>query len=304
MIHTQIMGIRSYRNIKLGIQAFKQKARKWCMVGIACWMSACSVDIPSDVIQPEEMENLLYDYHLMQAFSSELSSTDKYKRKLYEEYIFRKHRVTEEEFDSSLVWYMRNTKELNEIYDRLNERLTKEKAHWTALTNPNEREHEATPAGDTVNIWREYGLYRLDDTEWSNKLTFQIPSDSNFHVRDSFVWNLTLSPIGKLQNHATMGMSLLFKNDSTIGLSQELTQSGKHSLSITTDSAYQIKDIIGFLYVHHRDSVHTCDSLNKPSHTPLLISEISLMRYHRKDSLNLSAKNDSISPIDTDTIIK
>lgn len=302
MILTQIMRIRSYRNIKPRIQAFKQKARKWCIVGIACWMSACSVDIPSDVIQPEEMEQLLYDYHLMQAFSSELSSTDKYKRELYEKYIFQKHGVTEEEFDSSLVWYMRNTKELNEIYDRLNDRLTKEKAHWTALTNPNEREHEATPAGDTVNIWREYGLYRLDNTEWSNKLTFQIPSDSNFHVRDSFAWNLTLSPIGQLQSHATMGMSLLFKNDSTIGLSQELTQPGKHSLSITTDSAYQIKEIVGFLYVHRKDSVFACDSLNNSFHTPLLISDISLMRYHRKDTLDLSAKSDSISPIDTDTI--
>lgn len=271
------------------------------MVGIACWMSACTIEIPSDVIQPKEMENLLYDYHLMQALSTELSSNDRYKRKLYEEYIFQKHRVTEEEFDSSLAWYMRHTKELDEIYDRLSERLTKEKEYWTVLTNPNEREHEATPAGDSVNIWREYRLYRLDETEWANKLTFQIPTDSNFQVRDSFVWNITLSPIGELRHYSTLGMSLQFTNDSAIGVSREINQPGNYSLSLTTDSTFQLKEIVGFLYVQRKDSVQSCDSLNSFSHTPLLISDISLMRYHRTDTLNLSAKKDSVLQINADT---
>ena len=70
---------------------------------LTCYLlAACTVGVPSNVIQPQKMENLLYDYHLMQSMANELTSSEQYKRKLYEQYVFDKHQVSEAQFDSSL----------------------------------------------------------------------------------------------------------------------------------------------------------------------------------------------------------
>lgn len=45
--------------------------------------------IPSDVIQPEVMEPLLYDYHLATTLSSDLVYTENYKKDAYLNYVFK-----------------------------------------------------------------------------------------------------------------------------------------------------------------------------------------------------------------------
>ena len=82
-------------------------------------LAGCGKQIPSDIIQPAEMENLLYDYHLGTTLQGELPHTESYKKEAYAEYVFRKHGVTEAEFDSSMVWYSRHGEELAAIYDNL-----------------------------------------------------------------------------------------------------------------------------------------------------------------------------------------
>lgn len=48
---------------------------------------------------------------------------ENYKKALYVEAVFKKYGTTEEVFDSSMVWYTRNTKILSEIYEKVNKRL-------------------------------------------------------------------------------------------------------------------------------------------------------------------------------------
>ena len=79
------------------------------LVLLAGGMFACGKKIPSDIIQPEAMENLLYDYHLASTLGNNLSGSETKKRKAYYDYVFQKHQVTEAEFDSSMVWYTRHT---------------------------------------------------------------------------------------------------------------------------------------------------------------------------------------------------
>ena len=37
---------------------------------------SCSVKMPEDIMPPEKMEEVLYDYHMIQAMSATLSSSD------------------------------------------------------------------------------------------------------------------------------------------------------------------------------------------------------------------------------------
>ena len=75
-------------------------------------LTGCNKKIPRDIIQPSEMKELLYDYHLANVMSNEVGGNKDYEQKLYALYMFDKHGVTKEKFDSSMVWYTRNPKHL------------------------------------------------------------------------------------------------------------------------------------------------------------------------------------------------
>ncbi|MBR3895487.1 MAG: DUF4296 domain-containing protein [Bacteroidaceae bacterium] len=275
-------------------QMFKEiKHTVWCLVAIVC-LSACTVEIPSYVIQPQEMEDLLYDYHLMQAMAGDLKSSEGYKRKQYEQYVFDKHHVTEAEFDTSLTWYMRHTKELEAIYKNLNDRFSTTKEKLAAHIPPYERTNRITKAGDTVNVWDDFRMARLTVSPLTNKLNFVLPTDSNYHKRDAFEWKLNAHFLGDTAlTRAIMGLTLIYDKD-TVGSSCVINQTGSYSLSLTNDSNYQLKEIHGHVYYYNRDKERlgeasaTMDSLPEFSVLPvadLILSDIAIMRYHRPETV-------------------
>ncbi len=248
---------------------------------------SCTVKIPSDVIQPNEMKELLYDYHLMQALSGELSTAERYKAKLYEQYVFEKHGVTEAEFDSSLAWYMRNTIELEAIYKELNSRMTKEKEWYITQRTPNSEKEKITEAGDSVNIWRERRLYRLTTLPLVNRMKFVIPSDSNFHANDSLIWSLTTLFIGdSIRSQAIMSLSITLDNDSIVGRHKMITHNDRYNLSYANDSTRKIRDVSGYVY-HYPKYYNVKDTVIPESRSDdsytLIVSNIDLVRIHRKN---------------------
>ena len=86
----------------------------------------CGKKVPDDIIQPDEMEDLLYDYHIVSSMVNDLPYSENYKKGAYLKYVFQKHRVDEANFDSSMVWYTRHTEELATIYQNLQKRYTDE----------------------------------------------------------------------------------------------------------------------------------------------------------------------------------
>ena len=67
---------------------------------------ACKPSIPSEYIQPDDLEDILYDYHLGLAMSRQNGGSNAdYNRSLYFQSVLKKYGVTEAEFDSSLVYY-------------------------------------------------------------------------------------------------------------------------------------------------------------------------------------------------------
>ena len=92
-------------------------------------LAGCGKEIPSDIIQPSEMESLLYDYHLATTMGNDLPYGETYKKEAYLDYVFDKHHVTEAEFDSSMVWYTRHTYHLVTIYENVQKRFEEDEKH-------------------------------------------------------------------------------------------------------------------------------------------------------------------------------
>lgn len=241
--------------------------------------TGCGKSESDEVIPPAKMEKVLYDYHLTLGLSSKLSSSEDHKKQAYKNYLFKKYNITSAQFDSSMVWYTRNSQELSKIYQKLDKRFSREK---TKLNNLLQERHIdiAIQPGDTVNIWHYYPVYWLTDAPLNNKFIFSMKADDNFWVKDAFCWNADvtfLSP-GKV----TMGFNIRFNNDSVIGKTIAL-KSGANFLYVQADTINEIKDINGFIYAE-KDSVHQTPSV--------LISNLSLMKFHQGKENTVPKDND------------
>lgn len=254
----------------------------WTLLLSAALLVGCGKQIPTEVIQPDKMENILYDYHLSISMSNNLSYSDNYQKEAYKNYVFQKHRVTEAEFDSSMVWYTRHTQELAAIYKRLGERFRNEKKQMQTLLAQRENKPAVSQPGDTVDVWYDRTVYWLTDAPLTNKVTFEIPTDSNFKAKDAFLWSVDYTFLSDGGRKAVVGFNLMFNNDSVAGRVQEITRSGVQSLYIKPDSAFAIKSVNGFIY-------YADDSLRTPG---LIVNKITLTRYHEPvDSVAVAAKD-------------
>lgn len=249
-------------------------------------LTACQVKRPKYVLSDAKMENVLYDYHIAQAMGEELPYTEKYKRLLYIESVFKKQGIAQADFDSSMVWFARNPEVLAKIYEKVNLRLKAERNAINHLIAIRDNKPKESLPGDSIDVWIWKHLYRLTGMPLNNKILFTLPSDTNFHARDTLRWNVRF----RFHNGAPdslhapfMAMQIKYGNDSVITDALRVKDTGLETITLFADTLGKIEEIRGFIYY----------PLQKSSR-PLLIEHVSLMRYHAVDSIPHAAK-DSLS---------
>ena len=253
---------------------------RWTIIACLALLTSCGKEIPDEIIQPSKMERVLYDYHLTLGMSENSKNTEKEARK---NYIFQKHGITSAEFDSSMVWYTRESKELMSIYENLNKRFKREYEHVERLLESREEANTRSFAsGDTVDIWMKEDILWFTKAPLNNRLTFEIKADSTFHPRDAFNWNMNYYFMA--EGEAIMGLNVIYENDSVIGMTKSITESGPQSIYLHTDSAYNIKALNGFIYVPE----------NQTKQPNILLHKIDLTRYHMPEPTD-SLSTDSVS---------
>lgn len=250
---------------------------------------SCGKKIPKEVIQPDAMENLLYDYHLASTMVNDLPYTESYKKNAYLDYVFQKHHVTKAEFDSSMVWYTRNSKELATIYQNLQQRYEALEKQMKVQTTQRGGQVAVSISGDTVNIWQDRSLYWLSTSPLTNKIAFDLKADTTFKEKDALelAADFHFMPVSQSGGKVTMALNYYFDNDSVQGLTRTITASGRQHLYIQPDSAYKIKSISGFIYYTN----------SKNAKGSVLLNGISLMRYHRSNWVEKKeGKVESVAP--------
>ena len=253
---------------------------RWTLIACLALLTSCGKEIPDEIIQPSKMERVLYDYHLTLGMSENSKNTEKEARK---NYIFQKHGITSAEFDSSMVWYTRESKELMSIYENLNKRFKREYEHVERLLESREEANTRSFAsGYTVDIWMKEDILWFTKAPLNNRLTFEIKADSTFHPRDAFDWNMDYYFMA--EGEAIMGLNVIYENDSVIGMTKSITESGPQSIYLHTDSAYNIKALNGFIYVPE----------NQTKQPNILLHKIDLTRYHMPEPTD-SLSTDSVS---------
>lgn len=256
-------------------------------------LTGCKVRRPAIVIPEEKMEELLYDYHIARAMGDNLPYNENYKKTLYVDYVFKKHGTSQAIFDSSMVWYTRHPDILFKVYEKVNSKLKEEQTELDHLISIRDNKPKISKSGDSIDVWLANRMLYLSRTPLNNKLTFVIPSDSNFKARDTLEWNIRYQFFNTAASDSTeialMSMAIQYANDSIISSTKTIYGSGLQTIRLQSDTLDQIKEIRGFIYLTGRnDSIHH-----------LFADQISLVRYHSTDSL-FAAKTDSIDAKQTE----
>ena len=227
------------------------------------------------------MEAVLYDYHIAKAMGEQLSYNESYKRVLYLESVFRKHGITEAQFDTSMVWLSRNPSVLRDIYEHVNERLKAEKKQVENLIALRDNKPRPSLPGDSIDVWAWERVYRLTGMPLDNLISFDLPSDINFEDSDTLRWNVRFRFIGGKDQTAgdtlfspVMALQVFYANDSLLHEVRRVDRSGMETLSLSADTLGKIEKVCGFIYYPRQSSGRI-----------LLADSVSLMRYHaRTDS--------------------
>ena len=84
----------------------------------------------------------------------------------------QKYGTTEEVFDSSMVWYTRNTKILSEIYEKVNKRLKAQQNAINHLIALRDNKPKMSAPGDSIDVWAWQRSAQLTEAPLNNKFTF------------------------------------------------------------------------------------------------------------------------------------
>lgn len=221
-------------------------------------LTSCKPTIPGEYLQPDEMEDVLYDYHLAQAMGVQMldggRTPSDIDQNVYKMAALRKHGLTEAQFDHSLAYYMRHTDELHRIYEDLAQRYSDDAVSLGASVNDINQFGDAQQ-GDTTNVWNKAQAIVLTTYEGMNQESFTLKGDTAYHKGDKLMLNFDTQFIVQDGSRDLVAvMAVTFQNDSTV---QQLTRvSGNSHYSITIDDRDRlgIKKVRGFFLLNRGEN--------------------------------------------------
>ena len=242
-------------------------------------MVACKPTVPSEYIQPDDMEDILYDYHVAQAMAKQLSFKDaNIDRTRYFLSVLEKHEVTEADFDSSLVYYYSHVDRLQDIYKEVNRRLSDESTNLGVTVGDINRYSQYSATGDTANIWNQHSDLLLIPCPTMNRYDFTVEVDTTFHLGDSFMFQFVAEYLWQSgSKDATVCIVTKYEGDSIIQTTNHVSASGTAQIRVPANHLNKLKEMKGFIYLNAGND----DSNTRKM---MFISQIQLIRFHDKVS--------------------
>ena len=249
------------------------------VTGILLVFAACGR--PKGVLSENEMVNVLTDLHKLDGSlaAKGISYNDIDKKNEYYNAVLKKNKVTKAEFDSSVVWYSKNQKSFEHIYDKVITRLT------DLQTDINKGKYHPVDSVDLAkikyNIWPKRAKYALTKDSARTHLDFEIP-DHNFMLGDVYVLKFLqrIAPEDS-STKQLIRFQINYVNGRVRGVIKQTNNDGltkRYELRISSTHPSKIKSISGELL-----GSSTCKGKQN-----VLVDSISLTRIYnanKQDSL-------------------
>jgi len=257
----------------------------------------CKPGKPHGVLSEGKMQNVLVDYHLAQGMADNMSGNREENQFMLVQAVFRKHRITEAQFDTSLVYYSTHSEDFAKMYKIVNDRIQAKANALGVDAEPRSVYSHLSNQGDTANIWIERPLIALRPTQLDNLYIFNLRADSTFRPGDSFLWVFQSRYVLQGNNREAFAQLVVrYENDSVVGTNQFIRTDSEIEVRVEPGKAkdsLNIRSISGYVYLPI--------SSQDPSVFRLLtLTDIALVRFHKKvepekpDSVADSLVHDSL----------
>ncbi len=270
--------------------------RKFLLFILALVIFSSCEKSTTHVISKGKMKKVLYDFHLAQAMSEDLPYNEREKATDYIQAVFDKHGITQEEFDSAVVWYNAHNEDLQDIYKDLQTLYTQEQEQLQLTTGNDAVAAFITEGGDTANIWSGPSTILLRNRNVLNLSKFTIKTDSTFHHDDKFILMGDVEFVLEDKNihDVFLSASLAIRNSEGKTFSQvrQLNSNSDFRLEVSSSSGKELKQISTFFYyIGKSDTKNFC-----------MVNNIRLIRMHKKREegqtmIGDSLKKDELKPV-------
>lgn len=242
-------------------------------------MVSCKPKVPSRYIQPDDMEDLLYDLHIAQAMANEAAHKDgdyAYQQNLYFAAVLEKHGVSKADFDSSLTYYYIRADRFGDMYKRVVDRLSDEAMALGASEGELNRYANLNASGDTTNIWTGDLSTILVPYAPFNLFTFEQKADTSFRKGDSFMFIANTEFIFQSgTRNAQACLVVRYENDTIVSRTSSLTSSGITQIRVPENDDLLAKEVRGYIYMAPEKEPTTVLKL-------LSVKDLQLIKFRKK----------------------
>lgn len=275
-----------------------------CLVAVMALLfcvSSCKPSLPSGVLSKGKMTDILYDYHLALAMAHMDDNGDKGQSLAYREAVLRKHDVTSAEFDSSMVYYMRHTELLEDVYKDLTDRYNNEITAMGGSASAGGEFANLSATGDTANVWNLATSMVFMPVKPFNSTSFDIKVDSTFHKGDRLMLDFDAQFIYQdgMRNGVAM-LAVQFGNDSIAQRTIMIQSTQHYSVELSDADSLGIKSVKGYFMLMNDDNGTGVSS--QTTLKLMFLEHIKLIRMHPQKPV--AAPSGSSSSASSDSLRK
>ena len=272
-----------------------------CLVAVMALLfcvSSCKPSLPSGILSKGKMTDILYDYHLALAMAHMDDNGDKGQSLAYREAVLRKHDVTSAEFDSSMVYYMRHTELLEDVYKDLTDRYNNEITAMGGSAKEGGEFANLSATGDTANVWNLAASMVFMPVKPFNSTSFDIKVDSTFHKGDRLMLDFDAQFIYQdgMRNGVAM-LAVQFGNDSIAQRTIMIQNTQHYSVELSDDDSLGIKSVKGYFMLMNDDNGTGVSS--QTTLKLMFLEHIKLIRMHPQKPVASPAGSSSSASSDS-----
>lgn len=272
-----------------------------CLVAVMALLfcvSSCKPSLPSGVLSKGKMTDILYDYHLALAMAHMDDNGDKGQSLAYREAVLRKHDVTSAEFDSSMVYYMRHTELLEDVYKDLTDRYNNEITAMGGSAKEGGEFANLSATGDTANVWNLATSMVFMPVKPFNSTSFDIKVDSTFHKGDRLMLDFDAQFIYQdgMRNGVAM-LAVQFGNDSIAQRTIMIQSTQHYSVELSDADSLGIKSVKGYFMLMNDDNGTGVSS--QTTLKLMFLEHIKLIRMHPQKPVAAPAVSSSSASSDS-----
>ncbi len=230
---------------------------------------------PGGVLSMNEMADLIADLQLADAYiethNQEFESDS--SKLVIKQSVFKKHGITQQDYDSSLVWYAHNMEDYIKAYDKAAKKLQHRYDKLDKGKGGNDQmqsiaeaggpmgqpTHNARPAGphaikrgklltdskaDSIDMWQGKRCYQLTQGDKRGFITFDLPPDAGKKPGDRYELSYKLNRGG---NEFKVSLNVDYIDGGTAQITRATNSDGWTLINIQSDSTRQVRRIYGYV---------------------------------------------------------